>query len=81
MLNGFFVCNDQPRSLYCHKMTVAICAEPPDLEKASVRVIQIDEAPLQKGAAVGESQCARDLRRAAESFLIASDRDADVITI
>lgn len=44
MLNWSFVRDDQPRSVSCFQLALAIRDEVPDLEKAGVRIIQIDEA-------------------------------------
>ncbi len=46
ILNWSFVRDDQPRSVSCHQLALAIREEVLDLEKAGVRVIQIDEAAL-----------------------------------
>ena len=44
MLNWSFVRDDQPRSVSCYQLALAIREEVLDLEKAGVRIIQIDEA-------------------------------------
>ena len=48
ILNWSFVRDDQPRSTSCHQLALAIRQEVLDLEKAGVRVIQIDEAALRR---------------------------------
>ena len=48
ILNWSFVRDDQPRSVSCRQLALAIREEVLDLEKAGVRVIQIDEAALRE---------------------------------
>ena len=40
--------DDQPRSVSCYQLALAIRAEVLDLEQAGIRVIQIDEATLRE---------------------------------
>ena len=56
ILNWSFVRDDQPRSVSCHQLALAIREEVLDLEKAGVRVIQIDEAALREGLPLRKSQ-------------------------
>ena len=49
ILNWSFVRDDQPRSATCRQLALAMRQEVLDLEKAGVRVIQIDEAALREG--------------------------------
>jgi 5-methyltetrahydropteroyltriglutamate--homocysteine methyltransferase len=49
ILNWSFVRDDQPRATSCYQLALAIRAEVLDLERAGVRVIQIDEAALREG--------------------------------
>ncbi|MET0283445.1 MAG: 5-methyltetrahydropteroyltriglutamate--homocysteine S-methyltransferase, partial [Polyangiales bacterium] len=49
ILNWSFVRDDQPRSASCYQLALAIREEVLDLEKAGVRIIQIDEAALREG--------------------------------
>ena len=49
ILNWSFVRDDQPRSVSCYQLALAIREEVLDLEKAGVRVIQIDEPRCAKG--------------------------------
>jgi methionine synthase II (cobalamin-independent) len=56
ILNWSFVRDDQPRSVSCHQLALAIRDEVLDLEKAGVRVIQIDEAALREGLPLRKSQ-------------------------
>ena len=56
ILNWSFVRDDQPRSVSCYQLALAIREEVLDLEKAGVRVIQIDEAALREGLPLRQSQ-------------------------
>ncbi|MEK9825394.1 MAG: 5-methyltetrahydropteroyltriglutamate--homocysteine S-methyltransferase, partial [Methylotenera sp.] len=49
MLNWSFVRDDQPRSVSCFQLALAIREEVLDLEKAGINLIQIDEAALREG--------------------------------
>lgn len=49
ILNWSFVRDDQPRSLSCAQIALALRREVLDLEGAGTRVIQIDEAALREG--------------------------------
>jgi 5-methyltetrahydropteroyltriglutamate--homocysteine methyltransferase len=49
MLCWSFVRDDQPRSLTCKQIAMAIRKEVQDLEKAGVKIIQIDEPALREG--------------------------------
>lgn len=56
ILNWSFVRDDQPRSVSCQQLALAIREEVLDLEKAGVRIIQIDEAALREGLPLRKSQ-------------------------
>ena len=56
ILNWSFVRDDQPRSVSCRQLALAIREEVLDLERAGVRVIQIDEAALREGLPLRQSQ-------------------------
>ena len=73
ILNWSFVRDDQPRSVSCYQLALAIREEVLDLEKAGVRVIQIDEAALREGLPLRRSQWAEYLRWAVESFRITAN--------
>jgi 5-methyltetrahydropteroyltriglutamate--homocysteine methyltransferase len=77
LLNWSFVRDDQPRSVSCKQLALAIRAEVLDLEKAGVRVIQIDEAALREGLPLRKSQWPNYLDWAVESFRIAANGVAD----
>jgi 5-methyltetrahydropteroyltriglutamate--homocysteine methyltransferase len=73
ILNWSFVRDDQPRSVSCHQLALAIREEVLDLEKAGVSVIQIDEAALREGLPLRRAQWGEYLRWAVESFRIAAN--------
>jgi len=73
ILNWSFVRDDQPRSVSCYQLALAIREEVLDLEKAGVRVIQIDEAALREGLPLRKSQWERYLNWAIESFRITAN--------
>jgi 5-methyltetrahydropteroyltriglutamate--homocysteine methyltransferase len=70
ILNWSFVRDDQPRSVSCYQLALAIREEVLDLEKAGVRIIQIDEAALREGLPLRKSQWKAYLDWAVESFRI-----------
>ena len=49
ILQWSFVRDDQPRSLTCNQIALAIREEVLDLEKANINIIQIDEPALREG--------------------------------
>lgn len=73
ILNWSFVRDDQPRSVSCKQLALAIREEVLDLEKAGVRVIQIDEAALREGLPLRKSQWTHYLDWAVESFRITAN--------
>ncbi len=77
ILNWSFVRDDQPRSVSCQQIALAIRNEVLDLEKAGVQVIQIDEAALREGLPLRRSQWQEYLDWAVESFRICANGVAD----
>ncbi|MEW6676342.1 MAG: 5-methyltetrahydropteroyltriglutamate--homocysteine S-methyltransferase [Pseudomonadota bacterium] len=77
LLNWSFVRDDQPRSLTCMQLALAIRQEVLDLEKAGVVVIQIDEAALREGLPLRRAQWNAYLDWAVEAFRIAANGVAD----
>ena len=77
ILNWSFVRDDQPRSVSCYQLALAIRAEVLDLEQAGIGVMQIDEAALREGLPLRKSQWAEYLRWAVESFRITANGVAD----
>jgi len=73
ILNWSFVRDDQPRSVSCYQLALAIREEVLDLEKAGVRVIQIDEAALREGLPLRRAQWSEYLKWAVESFRITAN--------
>jgi len=77
ILNWSFVRDDQPRSVTCKQLALAIREEVLDLEKAGIGVIQIDEAALREGLPLRQSQWQAYLDWAVESFRITANGVAD----
>lgn len=73
ILNWSFVRDDQPRSVSCYQLALAIREEVLDLEKAGARVIQIDEAALREGLPLRRAQWKEYLDWAVESFRITAN--------
>ncbi|MEI5996556.1 5-methyltetrahydropteroyltriglutamate--homocysteine S-methyltransferase [Paraburkholderia bengalensis] len=73
ILNWSFVRDDQPRSVSCYQLALAIRDEVLDLEQAGVRVIQIDEAALREGLPLRRAQWSAYLQWAVESFRVAAN--------
>ncbi len=77
ILNWSFVRDDQPRSASCYQLALAIRDEVQDLERAGVRIIQIDEAALREGLPLRRSEWQEYLTWAVDSFRIAANGVAD----
>jgi 5-methyltetrahydropteroyltriglutamate--homocysteine methyltransferase len=77
ILNWSFVRDDQPRSVSCCQLALAIRAEVLDLEKAGVRIIQIDEAALREGLPLRKTQWQEYLDWAIESSRITANGVGD----
>ena len=77
MLNWSFVRDDQPRALTCRQLALALRDEVLDLERAGVRVIQIDEAALREGLPLRRSQWAEYLSWAVGAFCVTANGVAD----
>jgi 5-methyltetrahydropteroyltriglutamate--homocysteine methyltransferase len=73
ILNWSFVRDDQPRSVSCYQLALAMREEVLDLEKAGVRIIQIDEAALREGLPLRKSQWKNYLDWAIKSFRITAN--------
>ncbi|MES2262947.1 MAG: 5-methyltetrahydropteroyltriglutamate--homocysteine S-methyltransferase [Pseudomonadota bacterium] len=73
ILNWSFVRDDQPRSVSCKQLALAIREEVQDLERAGVRIIQIDEAALREGLPLRKAQWQEYLDWAVESFRITAN--------
>ena len=81
ILNWSFVRDDQPRSVSCYQLALALRQEVLDLEAAGIRVIQIDEAALREGLPLRRSEWAEYLQWAVESFRIAANGVRDEMQI
>ena len=81
LLNWSFVRDDQPRSVSCHQLALAIRAEVLDLEQAGIRVIQIDEAALREGLPLRKAEWNEYLGWAVEAFRISANGVADATQI
>lgn len=77
ILSWSFVRDDQPRSVSCRQLALAIREEVLDLEKAGIRIIQIDEAALREGLPLRSSQWQEYLGLAVECFRIAANGVSD----
>jgi 5-methyltetrahydropteroyltriglutamate--homocysteine methyltransferase len=73
ILNWSFVRDDQPRSVSCYQLALAMRSEVLDLERAGVRIIQIDEAALREGLPLRRAQWPEYLRWAVECFRITAN--------
>ncbi len=72
MLQWSFVRNDQPRSETCRQIALAIRDEVVDLEKAGIRIIQIDEPAIREGLPLRRENWQVYLDWAVESFRLAA---------
>jgi len=73
ILNWSFVRDDQPRSISCFQIALAIREEVLDLEAAGVPIIQIDEAALREGLPLRRSEWDGYLDWAVEAFRISAN--------
>jgi 5-methyltetrahydropteroyltriglutamate--homocysteine methyltransferase len=77
ILNWSFVRDDQPREVTCYELALAIREEVQDLERADVRIIQIDEAALREGLPLRRSEWREYLHWAVHAFRIAANGVGD----
>ncbi len=77
ILQWSFVRNDQPRSTTCYQIALAISDEVQDLEKAGIRIIQIDEPAIREGLPLRKADWPAYLHWAIRAFRIASSRVGD----
>jgi 5-methyltetrahydropteroyltriglutamate--homocysteine methyltransferase len=73
ILNWSFVRDDQPRSVTCYELALAVREEVLDLERAGVRIIQIDEAALREGLPLRRSEWPEYLAWAVNAFRISAN--------
>ena len=81
ILNWSFVRDDQPRSVSCYQLALAIRQEVQDLERAGVRIVQIDEAALREGLPLRRSEWPEYLRWAIDAYRIAANGVDDTTQI
>jgi 5-methyltetrahydropteroyltriglutamate--homocysteine methyltransferase len=72
ILQWSFVRNDQPRSETCSQIALAIRQEVLDLEKAGIKIIQIDEPAIREGLPLRKSEWENYLSWAVKSFRLSS---------
>jgi len=77
ILQWSFVRDDQPRSRTAKQIAMAIRDEVCDLEKAGIRVIQIDEPAIREGLPLRKAHWKGYLQWAVEAFRLASSGVAD----
>lgn len=76
-----FVRNDQSREKTAKQIALAIRDEVADLEKAGIRIIQIDEPALREGLPLREADRAAYLKWAVEAFRLSASPVADTTQI
>lgn len=72
ILQWSFVRDDQPRSETCKQIALAIRDEVIDLEKAGIRIIQIDEPAIREGLPLRKAEWQNYLKWAVEAFRISA---------
>ena len=77
ILQWSFVRDDQPRKETALQIAFAIRDEVCDLEKAGIKIIQIDEAALREGLPIARAKWADYLKWAVEAFRISASGVAD----
>ncbi len=81
ILQWSFVRDDQPRSVTCQQIALAIRDEVLDLEKAGIRLIQIDEPALREGLPLRAVEHEAYLKWAVDCFRLAAAGVADATQI
>jgi len=77
MLQWSFVRDDIPRDETCRQVALALRDEVVDLEKAGIRIIQIDEPAFREGLPLRKADWKTYLDRAVKCFRLASSGVAD----
>ena len=72
ILQWSFVRNDQPRATTCQQIALAIREEVVDLEKAGIKIIQIDEPAIREGLPLRQTNWDAYLNWAVECFRISA---------
>lgn len=70
ILQWSFVRNDQPRSTTATQIALAIRDEVVDLERAGIKIIQIDEAALREGLPIRKAEWDNYLKWAVDAFRV-----------
>ncbi|WP_077414573.1 5-methyltetrahydropteroyltriglutamate--homocysteine S-methyltransferase [Chryseobacterium sp. JV274] len=81
ILQWSFVRDDQPRSETCKQIALAIRDEVADLEKAGIRIIQIDEPAIREGLPLRKTDWQNYLKWAVEAFRISASGVEDATQI
>ncbi len=81
ILQWSFVRDDQPRSETCKQIALAIRDEVADLEKAEIRIIQIDEPAIREGLPLRKTDWQSYLKWAVEAFRISASGVEDATQI
>ena len=81
ILQWSFVRDDQPRKQTCEQLALALRDEVLDLEKAGIRVIQIDEPAFREGLPLRRSQWAQYLHWAVDCFRLSTAGVGDTTQI
>jgi len=77
ILQWSFVRNDQPRSLTCIQIALAIRDEVSDLEKAGIKIIQVDEPAIREGLPLRKAEWQHYLNWAVKAFRISASSVKD----
>lgn len=77
ILQWSFVRNDQPRSETCTQIALAIRDEVVDLEKAGIKIIQIDEPAIREGLPLRKENWKEYLEWAVRAFRISASNVQD----
>lgn len=77
ILQWSFVRDDQPREATCKQIALAIRDEVLDLEKAGIRIIQIDEPAVREGLPLRHADTAAYLTWAVDAFRLSAAGVAD----
>ena len=72
ILNWSFVRDDQPRSVTAKEIALAIADEIDDLQKAGIKIIQVDEAAFKEGYPLRRANIKEYEKWAVESFKIST---------
>ncbi|WP_106915598.1 5-methyltetrahydropteroyltriglutamate--homocysteine S-methyltransferase [Chryseobacterium aurantiacum] len=81
ILQWSFVRDDQPRFETCKQIALAIRDEVVDLEKAGIRIIQIDEPAIREGLPLRKTEWQNYLKWAVEAFRISASGVEDATQI